>query len=68
MVQRNGAVWNNRYEGDPKAGAVKIPVRDTEVTEAAYNKASGKDLTEGATSYLTVTIDNDYAVNELKDG
>ena len=31
LVQRNGAVWNNRYEGDPKAG-VKIPVRDTEVT------------------------------------
>ena len=68
LVQRNGAVWNNRYEGDPKAGAVKIPVRDTEVTVAAYDKASGKALTEGATSYLTVTIDKDYAVNEIIDG
>ena len=68
LVQRNGAVWNNRYEGDPKAGAVKIPVRDTEVTVATYNKASGKALTVGATSYITVTIDKDYAVNEIIDG
>lgn len=68
LVQRNGAVWNNRYEGDPKAGAVKIPVRDTEVTVAAYNKATGKAITEGATSYLSVTISKDYAVNEVIDG
>ena len=68
LVQKNGSVWNNRYEGDPKAGAVKIPVRDTEVTVAAYNKAQGKALTEGATSYLSKTISKDYAVNEIIDG
>ena len=68
MVQKNGSVWNNRYEGDPKAGAVKIPVRDTEVTVGAYNKATGKDLTAGATDYLTATISKDYAVNEVIDG
>ena len=68
LVQRNGAVWNNRYEGDPKAGAVKIPVRDTEVNVSAYSKANGKDLTAGATEYVTVTIDKDYAVNEIIDG
>ena len=56
LVQKNGSVWNNRYEGSPKAGAVRIPVRDTEVTIGAYNKATGKALTEGATSYKTVTV------------
>lgn len=68
LVQKNGSVWNNRYEGNPKAGAVKIPVRDTEVVIGAYNKASGKTITEGATTYLSVTISKDYAVNEVIDG
>lgn len=68
LVQKNGSVWNNRYEGSPKAGAVKIPVRDTEVSIGAYNKATGKALTEGATTYLTVTVSKDYAVNEIIDG
>lgn len=68
LVQKNGSVWNNRYEGDPKAGAVKIPVRDTEVVIGAYSKTAGKALTAGATAYATVTIDKDYAVNEIIDG
>lgn len=68
VVQKDGIVWNNRYEGDPKAGAVKIPVRDTEVSVAAYSKANGATATHGDTSYLTVTIDKDYAVNEIIDG
>ena len=68
IVQRNGAIWNNRYEGSPKAGAVKIPVRDTEAKVSAYDKANGikGQLAEG--SFLTVTIDKDYAVNEILDG
>lgn len=68
LVQKDGIVWNNRYEGDPKAGAVKVPVRDTEVTVAAYNKQNGAGKTHGDTTYLTVTIDKDYAVNEVIDG
>lgn len=31
LVTRDNLIFNNRYEGDPKAGKVKIPVRDTEV-------------------------------------
>lgn len=68
LVTKDGVIFNNRYEGNPKAGAVKIPVRDTEVAASAYNKAEGVELGAGSTTYLTVTIDKDYAVNELIDG
>lgn len=61
-------LMNRKYEGDPKAGAVKIPVRDTEVVAGAYTKASGKALTIGATTYKTLEIGNDIAVNEIIDG
>ena len=56
------------YEGDPLAGAVKIPQRDAEVTVAAYDVVTGTPLTTGATVYRTVTVDKNYAVNELIDG
>lgn len=59
---------NRRYEGTPKAGAVKIPVRDTEATVASYNKSTGKALTLGTTTYKTLPIENDIAVNEIIDG
>lgn len=56
------------YEGTPLAGAIKIPQRDTEVTVAAYDVVTGTPLTTGATVYRTVTVDKNYAVNELIDG
>ena len=68
LVKKNGVVFNNRFEGDPKAGAVRIPVRDTEVTVDAYDRMAGATLTHGDSAYQTVTIDKDYAVNELIDG
>lgn len=68
IVKRVGVICNNRYEGTPKAGAVKVPVRDTEVAVADYNKKTGSTMTHGDTSYPTVTIDKDKAVNELIDG
>ena len=68
LVKRVGIICNNRYEGSPKAGAVKVPVRDTEVTVADYNKKTGTAMTHGDTSFLTVNIDKDKAVNELIDG
>ena len=64
----DGTVFNNDYEGDPTAGAVKIPVRDTEVSVSDYDKANGISLTTGSTSYTTLLIDKDKAVNELIDG
>ncbi len=68
LVTKDGVIFNNRYEGDPKAGAVKIPVRDTEVTVADYTANTGANITEGTTTYKTLTIDKDKAVNELIDG
>lgn len=68
LIKKDGVIFNNRYEGNPTAGAVKIPVRDTETTVGTYDKQDGATMTHGSTSYLTVTVDKDYAVNELIDG
>jgi len=61
-------VFNTRYEGSPKAGAVKIPVRDAETSVSDYDKVTGASLSTGTTTYLTVTDFNDKVVNELIDG
>lgn len=61
-------LFNNRYEGTPTAGAVKIPVRDTEVTVGDYDKSKGGSLSESSTTYKTLPIDKDKYVNELIDG
>lgn len=61
-------LFNNRYEGTPTAGAVKIPVRDTEVAVGNYDKKNGGTLGFGSTTYKTLTIDKDKYVNELIDG
>lgn len=68
LVTKDNLIFNNRYEGDPKAGKVKVPVRDTEVTVAAYDKATGLAASSGTTTYLSIDIDVDEAVNELIDG
>lgn len=62
------SLFNRKYEGDPTAGAVKIPVRDTEVEVGDYDKANGGDLKTGTTTYKTLPIDKDKYVNELIDG
>ena len=68
LLLKDGIIFNNDYEGAPKAGAVKIPVRDTEVTASNYDKATGATLGTGTTTYTTMTIDKDKAVNEIIDG
>lgn len=68
LVTRDNLIFNNRYEGSPKAGKVKIPVRDTEVEVKDYDKASGLDPKAGTTTYMDLSIDHDEAVNELIDG
>lgn len=68
LVKKDGVIFNNRYEGSPKAGSVKVPVRDTEVTVGNYDKANGVAGTNGTTTYLTVAIDKDKSVNEIIDG
>lgn len=61
-------LFNKRYEGNPTAGAVKIPVRDTEVAVKDYDVVKGGDLSTSATIYKTLPIDKDKYVNELIDG
>lgn len=67
-ILKDGIVFNNDYEGSPKAGAVKIPVRDTEVAVSDYDKAAGITATTGTTTYQTLTINKDKAVAEIIDG
>lgn len=67
-VLKDGIVFNNDYEGNPKAGSVKIPVRDTEVAVSDYDKASGITATNGTTTYQTLVINKDKAVGEIIDG
>lgn len=68
LVTRDNYIFNARFEGDPKAGKVKIPVRDTETTVSDYDKANGMTATMGSTTYVELNIDKDKAVNELIDG
>jgi hypothetical protein len=62
------ALFTRDYEGDPKAGAVKVPVRNTDVTVQNYNVVSGVDLTTSATTYLDIAINKNKVINELIDG
>lgn len=66
QVVRN--LFKRDFQGSPVAGAVKVPVRDTDVVLSNYNVASGVDLTQSATEYLTVAVDNHKAFSELIDG
>lgn len=50
LVKKVGVICNNRYEGSPKAGSVKVPVRDTEVVVNDYDKVNGAKQTSGAAS------------------
>ena len=67
LVTKDNLIFNNRYEGSPKAGKVKIPVRDTEVEVKPYSKSAGIDPAAGTTTYLDLSIDQDEEVNELID-
>lgn len=56
------------YEGSPKAGAVKVPVRNVDVAVQDYDVAKGANLTTSATSYKDITINKNQVINELIDG
>lgn len=61
--------WFNRdYEGEPTAGAVQVPVRDTDVALSTYDVVNGISLGTSATTYEQILIDGHKACNELIDG
>lgn len=65
---KDGIVFNNDYEGNPKSGSVKIPVRDEEVSVSDYDKANGVNAGTSATKYISILINKDKAVSEIIDG
>lgn len=66
LVVRNE--FSRDYEGNPVSGSVQVPVRNTDPTIANYDVASGVSLTQSATEYLSILVDNHKAINELIDG
>lgn len=67
LVLKDGIIFNNYFEGDPKAGAVKVRQTGT-ATVADYDRVNGVDLTSGASRWINVAINKDKAVNEIVDG
>lgn len=68
LVLKDGVVFNNRYEGQPAAGSVKVPVRDTEVSARDYDMANGIPPEFPTTTYKDLYLNRDVAINETIDG
>ncbi|MBR5497071.1 MAG: hypothetical protein IKV76_03730 [Clostridia bacterium] len=66
LALRDGVIFNNRYEGDAKAGSVKVR-KSGAATVQAYDKVNGVTPTTGASEYITIDINKDDAVNEIFD-
>ena len=60
--------FSRDYEGKPTAGAVKVPVRNTDVKISDYDVKDGIALSQSATTYKNIPVDNHKAINELIDG
>ena len=60
--------FSRDYEGNPVSGAVKVPVRNTDVALTDYDVKAGVALSQSATTYLNIPVDNHKALNELIDG
>lgn len=59
--------FSTDYDGAPRAGAVKVPVRNVDVQVQNYDVVSGANLTTSATDYLTIPIEKNQVINELID-
>ncbi len=68
LVLKDGVVYNNDFDGDPAAGAVKVPTREDEVAAGDYDRAAGLAPASGSTAYVTLAVNRDKAVNEIIDG
>ena len=60
--------FSRDYEGDPTAGAVKVPVRSGDVAVQDYDVVNGASLTTATTSYIDILVNKHKAINELIDG
>lgn len=67
LVLKDGVVFNNKYDGSAKAGAVKVR-KTGAITVQDYDKANGIAPTSQDSEYITITIDKDKAINDVFDG
>jgi hypothetical protein len=67
-VLKDNVVFSTSYEGSAVSGLVKIPVRDTEAEVSDYSKSDGIDPNRESTTYISMYVNKDKAVNEIIDG
>lgn len=60
--------FSSDYVGNPTAGAVNVPVRNTDVTIRDYDIKNGLTLEQSATDYKNIPITKNKGINELIDG
>jgi hypothetical protein len=60
--------FSTDYEIDGATGQINVPTRSAEVTISDYDVLNGVELTQSATDYVALPIDQNYAINELIDG
>lgn len=60
--------FSRDYEGDPVVGIVKVPTRNGDIKLSDYDILNGITMTQSATDYLDVPIDQEKAFSELIDG
>ena len=60
--------FSTDYEIDGATGQINVPTRSAEVTISDYDVLNGVELTQSATDYVVLPIDQNYAINELIDG
>ena len=60
--------FSTDYEIDGATGAIQVPTRSASVTISDYDILNGIQLTQSATDYVTLAVDQNYGINELIDG
>lgn len=60
--------FSTDYEIDGATGQINVPTRSAEVAISDYDILNGVALTQSATDYIPLAIDQNYAINELIDG
>lgn len=67
LVLKDGVIFNNDYQGSPKAGAVNIR-NPGSISVVDYDPDTGATLARADSSWIKMVISKDKAVNVLIDG
>lgn len=60
--------FSRDFEGNPVSGAVNVPVRTGDISLSNYDILNGITMTQSATTYLQILVDNHKAFSEIIDG